>query len=125
MPVKRVQKEALVAATIIFDQSDVDIEQIHPNFPNCYVDVIGLTALDGNPVIPGAGTFTVTVKTDIDGGFKTVGVIAAAEAGGSAGADGAAVGLTFTEMPQAIKIVPAAVTTAVAYRVLIKQKSAQ
>lgn len=125
MAVKRINKEALVAATILFTQADNEIDAPHPNFPNCYIEIIGLTALDGDPVLPTAGTFVVTVKTDPDGGFKTVGTIAAAEAGGSAGADGAAVGLTFTELPEQIKIVPSGVLTAVAYRAVVKQVSSQ
>lgn len=124
MTAKRMSKEAEDDVTITFVQGTETVEP-NPNFPNCYVDVIGLDGLAGSPVIPGAGTFTVWVKTDVDGGFKTVGVIAAAEAAGSAGADGAAVGLTFTELPIEVKIVPAGVTTATHYRAILKQTSSQ
>jgi len=124
MTAKRMSKEDLVANTITFIQGN-EIDEPNPNFPNGYVDIIALDGLEGNPVIPGAGTFTVSVKTDIDGGFKTVGTISAAEAAGSAGSDGDAVGLTFTELPLEVKIIPAGVTTATHYRAIFKQTSSQ
>jgi len=128
MATNRIEKEALVAATITFDQADSAVERPNPSFPNVTVDVIGLTALGGSPVVPGAGTFAVFYKTDVDGGFKdatTNPTLTAAQSGGSAGADGAADSSKFTDLPLEIKVVPAGITTAVAYRVLVKQTSDQ
>lgn len=128
MTVRRVQKEALIAATTIFTQSDIQTESIDPSSPNNFVDVIALSALGGVPVIPTAGTFTITVKTDVNGGFKDIadnGTLAATKTGGSALADGIAEGSSFTGLPIEIKVIPAGVDVAVAYRVLIKQTSAQ
>lgn len=123
MATKRISKEAAIAVTTTFTQQDTGLDQPNPNFPNCYIDVISLNALGGSPVIPAAGTYTVWVKTDIDGGWKTVGVIAASEAAGSAGLDGAAAGLTFVGLPEEFKVVPAGITTATHYRAIIKQVS--
>lgn len=128
MTVRRVQKEALVGATITFDQTGQENEQIDPSSPNNFIDVISLTALGGNPVVPGAGTYEIHVKTDVDGGFKAIsdnGSLAGSKTGGSALADGVAEGASFTGLPIAIKIVPTGITTAVAYRVLVKQTSVQ
>lgn len=128
MTVRRVQKEALIAATITFDQTGSDHEQIDPNSPNNFIDVISLDGLGGSPVIPTTGTFEIHVKTDENGGFKAIsdnGSLAATKTGGSALADGIAEGASFTGLPIAIKIVPAATDVAVAYRVLIKQTSVQ
>lgn len=125
MSLKSFNKEAAVAATIIFNQSGDGRDQPSPAFSITYIDVIALNGLAGSPVIPGAGTFVVWVKTDVDGGWKTVGTIAAAEAAGSAGADGAAVGKSFTGSVLELKIVPAGITTATHYRASIKQLSAQ
>jgi len=128
MTTKRIEKEALVAATIIFDQDGGATDGPNPSFPNCTIDVIGLTALEGVPVIPGAGTFAIFYKTDVDGGFKaatTNPTLTAAQSGGSASADGAAASSKFTDLPIEIKVVPAGITTAVAYRVLVKQTSDQ
>lgn len=128
MTTKRIEKEALVAETITFDQSGGATDGPNPSFPNVTVDVIGLTALGGAPVVPGAGTFAIFYKTDVDGGFKaatTNPTLTAAQSGGSAGADGAADSSKFTDLPLEIKIVPAGITIAVAYRVLVKQTSDQ
>jgi hypothetical protein len=128
MTVRRVQKEALIAATITFDQTGSENERIDPSSPNNFIDVISLTALGGNPVTPGAGTYEIHVKTDVDGGFKAIadnGSLAGSKTGGSASADGVVEGASFTGLPIAVKIVPTGITVAVAYRVLIKQTSAQ
>ena len=128
MTVRRVEKEALIAATITFTQADIQSQLIHPSSPNNFIDVIALDALGGSPVIPTAGTFTISVKTDVDGGFKAVadnGTLAATKTGGSALADGIAEGASFTGLPIEIKVIPSGVDVAVAYRVLIKQTSAQ
>lgn len=128
MTVRRVQKEALVGTTILFNQTDAENEKIDPSSPNNFVDVISLTALGGSPVIPGAGTYEIHVKTDVDGGFKAIsdnGSLAASKTGGSALADGIAEGASFTGLPIEIKIVPTGITVAIAYRVLIKQTSVQ
>lgn len=125
MSLKTLTKEALVAADITFSQSNSELDKPQPAFPITFIDIIGLDALGGDPVIPGAGTFVVTVKTDVDGGFKTVGTITAAEAGGSAGADGAAAGVSFEGSVLEVKIAPDSVTTATHYRAIVKQLSAQ
>ena len=128
MTVRRIQKEALIAATTIFTQSDIQTELIDPSSPNNFIDVIALDALNGSPVIPTAGTFTISVKTDVNGGFKSIsdnGTLAATKTGGSALADGIAEGASFTGLPIEIKIIPSGVDVAVAYRVLVKQTSAQ
>ena len=128
MTVRRVEKEALIGATLTFDQTGAENERIDPSSPNNFIDVISLDGLAGSPVIPGAGTYEIHVKTDIDGGFKAIadnGSLAGGKAGGSALADGIAEGASFTGLPIAIKIVPTGITVAVAYRVLIKQTSAQ
>lgn len=126
MATKRIEKEALVAATITFTQNDGETQSPNPSFRDVTVDVIGLTALNGDPVIPGAGTFAIFYKTDVDGGFKaatTNPTLTAAQSGGSASADGAAESSKFTDLPIEIKIVPTGITTAVAYRVSVKQTS--
>jgi len=128
MTVRRVEKEALIAATITFDQDDVQSQKIDPNSANNFVDVISLDGLDGSPVIPTTGTFEIHVKTDKDGGFKAIsdnGSLAAGKTGGSALTDGISEGASFTGLPLEIKIVPTATDVAVAYRVIIKQVSAQ
>ncbi len=128
MTVHRVEKEALIASTITFTQADSQTELIDPNSPNNFIDVISLDGLGGSPVIPTAGTFEIFLKTDEDGGFKAIadnGSLAAGKTGGSALADGIAEGASFTAMPLEIKIVPTGTDVAVAYRVLIKQTSAQ
>jgi len=128
MTVRRVKKEALIAATVTFTQSDIETEKIDPNSPNNFVDVISLDALGGSPVIPGAGTYEIHVKTDEDGGFKAIsdnGSLAGGKTGGSALVDGVAEGASFTGLPLEIKIVPTGITVAAAYRVSIKQTSTQ
>lgn len=129
MTVRRVEKEALVGATIIFNaETDSEHERIDPSSPNNFIDVISLDGLDGSPAIPGAGTYAITVKTDKDGGFKAIsdnGSLAGSKTGGSALADGIAEGASFTGLPLEIKIIPTGITVAIAYRVLIKQTSVQ
>jgi len=128
MTVRRVNKEALIGATITFDQSGPEGVRIDPNSPNNFIDVIALDGLGGSPVIPTAGTFTISVKTDVDGGLKAIadnGTLAATKTGGSALADGIAEGASFTGLPIEIKVIPSGVDVAVAYRVLVKQTSAQ
>ena len=128
MTVRRIQKEALIAATITFTQADIQSQLIDPSSPNNFIDIIALDGLVGSPVIPTAGTFTILVKTDVDGGFKAIadnGTLAATKTGGSALADGIAEGASFTGLPIEVKIIPSGVDVAVAYRVLIKQTSVQ
>lgn len=128
MTVRRVEKEALIASTITFNQTGSDHEQIDPSSPNNFIDVISLDGLGGSPVIPGAGTYEIHVKTDENGGFKAIsdnGSLAGGKTGGSALADGIAEGASFTGLPIAIKIVPTGITVATAYRVLVKQTNAQ
>lgn len=128
MTVRRVEKEALIAATITFDQTDSVDERIDPSSPNNFIDVISLDGLGGVPVIPTTGSYEIHVKTDENGGFKAIsdnGSLAATKTGGSALADGIAEGSSFTGLPIAIKIVPTSTDVAVAYRVLIKQTSSQ
>jgi len=128
MTVRRIQKEALIAATITFTQSDEPIQKIDANSPNNFIDVISLDGLAGSPVTPAVGTFEIFVKTDVDGGFKAIadnGSLAAGKTGGSGLADGIAEGASFTGLPLEIKIVPTGTDVAVAYRVAIKQTSVQ
>jgi len=128
MSVRRIEKEALIGATITFDQSGDQKERVDPSSPNNFIDVISLDGLGGIPVIPTTGTYEIHVKTDENGGFKAIsdnGSLAATKTGGSALADGIAEGASFTGLPIAIKIVPTTTDVAVAYRVLIKQTSAQ
>jgi len=122
------KKKELIAATIIFVQTDTETERIDPNSPNNFIDVISLDGLNGVPVIPTAGTYEIHVKTDDNGGFKAIsdnGSLAATKTGGSALADGIAEGASFTGLPIEIKIVPTGLDVAIAYRVLIKQASSQ
>jgi len=108
MTVIRSQKEALIAATIIFTQDDIQAEKIDDNSANNFVDIISLDGLEGDPVIPTTGTYEIFVKTDVNGGFKAIsdnGSLAAGKTGGSALADGIAEGASFTGLAQEIKIV--------------------
>lgn len=129
MPMKRVSKEALIGQTIIFDhQTDDETDKIIHSHAMNHIDIISLDGLNGSPVIPTVGTFSIYVKTDEDGGFKSVpdnGLLSATKTGGSLLADGVAVGSNFVGFPLAIKIVPNGVDVAVAYRVSIKQSSVQ
>lgn len=128
MTVRRVEKEALIASTITFDQNDIENERISPNLQINFIDVISLDGLGGSPVIPTTGSFEIHVKTDENGGFKAIadnGSLAATKTGGSALADGIAEGASFKGLPIAIKIVPAGIAVAVAYRVIIKQTNSQ
>jgi len=122
-----ITKEAAVGATIIFDQNDDEIDRIDPNFVHNFVDVISLTA-GGVPVAPAAGTYTVYVQTEADGGFKLIadptgGQIDATKTGGSALANGLQIGASFVGNPNAIRVVPAGVSTAINYRVVVKQNA--
>lgn len=129
MSVNRVQKEALIGATITFDaEADTTPDVINPSSPSNFVDVISLDGLDGAPVIPTVGTYEIHVQTDVDGGFKSIadnGSLAAGKTGGSALVDGIAEGGSFTGLPLKIKIVPTGVDVAVAYRAIVKQVSVQ
>jgi len=120
------EKDDLVANTITFTQADGATDGPNPTLPNVTVDVITLDGVGGAVDPASAGTFTVWYKTDVDGGFKTPAVnpiIEFGEAAGSGGADGAAVGASFVDLPLEIKVVPAGVVGAAAYRVLVKQHS--
>jgi len=124
MATNRIERDDVVANTITFVQTDGAIERPNPALRNVTVDVITLDAVGGAVDPASAGTFTVWYKTDINGGFKTPGtnpVIDFGEAAGSAGADGDAVGAKFTDLPIEIKVVPAGIVGAAAYRVLVKQ----
>lgn len=124
MTTKRIEKDALVAATITFTQADDETESPNPAFQNVSVDVITLDGVGGAVDPASAGTFTVWYKTDISGGWKTPGtnpIIEFGEAAGSGGADGAAKSAQFTDLPLEIKVVPAGLVGAAAYRVLVKQ----
>lgn len=124
MATKRIEKDALVAAAITFNQAGGATDGPDPALPNVTVDVITLDAEGGSVDPATAGTFTVWYKTDANGGFKTPStnpVIDFGEAAGSSGADGAALGASFTALPLEIKVVPLGVVGAAAYRVLVKQ----
>ena len=120
------EKDDLVANTIIFTQADGATDGPNPTLPNVTVDIITLDGVGGAVDPASAGTFTVWYKTDADGGFKTPAVnpvIAFGEASGSDGSDGDAVGASFVDLPLEIKVVPSGIVGAAAYRVLIKQFS--
>lgn len=127
MAVKRVFKEALIGASILFVNSDKEneFESISPSFPFNSIDIISLD-VSGNPVTPTTGFYQILVKTDVNGGFKTLssnGQLDATLTGGSLLVDGEAFSIDFIGLPIEIKIVPVGVDVAVSYRVLIKQAS--
>lgn len=129
MAVKRVSKEALIGATLLFNaETDIESESISPNYAYNIIDIISLDGLKGSPVTPTAGTFEIFVRTDIDGGFKRLcerTSFISKFTGGSSMADGMAVDAKFIGYPLEFKIVPTGVNVAVAYRVSIKQSSVQ
>lgn len=129
MAVKRVSKEALIGATILFNaETDIESESISPNYAYNIIDIISLDGLKGSPVTPTAGTFEIFVRTDIGGGFKRLCERSSFQAklsGGSSMADGMAVDAKFIGYPLEFKIAPTGVNVAVAYRVSIKQSSVQ
>lgn len=129
MAVKRVKKEALVSQTILFTaETDAEFEAISPSYGYNLIDIISLDGLNGSPVIPTTGSYNVFARTDKDGGFKLLtdnGSLDATKTGGSALADGVAVGASFIDFPLEFKIVPTGVDVAVAYRVHIRQSSVQ
>ena len=89
------------------------------------IHVIALDAVDGSPVLPTTGTFTVYMQLVKDGNFLAVndlnGVITGPQSGGSAAADGGGAYILTQSVPQAIKIVPESLDVATHYRVTIKQ----
>lgn len=118
------QKDALVASTITFTQADDSVDAPNPTMHNVTIDVITLDGVNGIVDPASAGTFTVWYKTDINGGWKTPAVnpiIEFGESAGSSGADGVAKSAGFTDLALEIKVVPAGIVGAAAYRVLIKQ----
>ena len=125
MTVKRATKEALIGSSIIFTTTDAEfIERVHPNTAHNFVDVVSLDGLGGNPVIPTAGDYLITVKTNDRGGFKAIqdnGTLSAALTGGSALADGVAEGASFDQSPLEIKVTPIGVDVAAAFAVYITQ----
>lgn len=126
MATNRIEKDALVANTITFTPADGAVDSPNPTMPNVTVDVITLDGLGGAVDPASAGTFTVWYKTDVNGGFKTPStnpIIEFGEAAGSSGADGAALSASFVDLPLEIKVVPAGIVGAAAYRVLVKQYS--
>lgn len=87
------------------------------------VHVIGRDA-NGDPVVPGAGTFTVTVQTAKNGAFYALsdgGTLDATLCGGSATPSGTGEFATFNGVPLQVKVVPAGITTAVNYSVEVIQ----
>lgn len=129
MSVKRVKKEALATETIIFVNSDKEneFESISPSFAYNFIDIVSLDGIAGDPCAAGQGQYQVFVKTDLDGGFKTIAggnIIKAIDTGGDTLADGETQGLVFIGTPLEIKIVPSGVDCA-AYKVHITQLSDQ
>lgn len=121
---KTIFKEAAVAATITFDQADNEIELVSPHHIKTFIDIISLNGLGGSPVVPGAGSYTIRVRTEKDGGWKTVadnGTIAATATGGSALADGVQLGASYLGSIVGVKVVPTGITAATHYRVVVKQ----
>jgi len=120
MAIRRITKTALVAETITLDIDDtVTADAIKVNGSRTEVHVIGRDA-DNNPVVPGAGTFTVTAQTAQDGAFYEVsddGTLTASLCGGSANATGVGMFATFRGAPLKIRVVPAGITTAISYSV--------
>ena len=124
MSMIRLSKSALINQSISFTASD----GVNPHYMANFIDIISLDGVDGSPVIPTIGAFEIYAKTDIDGGFKKLpnrGSLDATKTGGSALADGLAVGATFEGFPLEFKIVPVDVDVAAAYVVHIKQASNQ
>ena len=83
------------------------------------IHVIGRD-VNGDPVEPGAGTFTVTAQTAKDGNFYAItdgGTLDATKCGGSATAAGTGEFASFRGVPIQIKVVPAGITTAISYSV--------
>jgi len=79
---------------------------------------------NGDPTVPGAGTFTLTAQTNTDGAFYAIsdgGTLDATLCGGSATPDGTGVYASFRGVPTKIKIVPTAVTGAITYSAEIIQ----
>ncbi len=122
---KIVKKQALIGEEIeLFANSGEQIERVDSNYPVNYVDIISLDGLDGEPVTPTAGTFSIYVKTSDSGGYKALsdnGELSADLTGGSSLVDGVAEGASFYGNPFGIKIVPVGVDVAAAYEVIIKQ----
>ncbi len=125
MTTKRKTKQALVGAEVLFTSDDVEaITRIDPNLVRNFVDIISLDGLDGSPVTPSSGDYNIFVKTDAEGGFKSLsdnGTLSALLTGGNTLADGVEEGASFAANPLEIKVVPATIAGAVAYRVTITQ----
>ncbi len=124
MSTKRIEKQALVAATIIFNQADSEPDSPNPSAINNFIDIVTLDGVDGSPVVAGAGTFNIFYKTDVNGGFKTPATnptLTAAQTSGSAGADGVADTCEFRDVPLEIKIVPVGITVAASDQVHVSQ----
>ena len=69
MATNRIEKDALVAATITFTQSDDVIDAPIPTMQNASIDVITLDAVGGVVDPASAGTFRVWYKTDNKGAW--------------------------------------------------------
>ena len=119
---RNIELTGLVGNEVIFTDGS-GINQLDPNLPHNFVDIVSLDA-QGEPVTPGAGTYTITVQDFREGGFKTVadgGTVTAAETGGTTLVDGVQCSASFRANPLSVKVVPAGVTVAVSYRVSIRQ----
>ena len=120
-----IEKEALIGATITFDaDADSEHQKVRPELPHVFVDVISLDGVGGSPVTPTVGTYNIFYRDTKNGGFKTIadnGALDATKTGGSGLADGLAIGASFSGNPLGIKVVPAGVDVAAAYRVSIRQ----
>jgi hypothetical protein len=129
MTTKRISKQALVTDELIFDNQDDDEKQaISPSYMSSHIDIISLDGIDGQPVIPTAGSYRIYAQTDEEGAYKSIdknNIVNAKLTGGELNPDGVAQGSYFIGLPLKIKVVPSGIVGAAAYRVNIKQNSQQ
>ena len=108
---------------IIFDVESGP-EGLVPDHPHCFIDVVSLDAIDGNPVQPGAGNYLIYIESAPNAGFQSIsdnGTLDATKTGGGTTTDGTVLGASFNGPVNRIKIKVSGVTTATHARVIVTQ----
>lgn len=100
-------------------------DKLVANIPHNFLDFVSLDGAGGDPVVPGAGTYTIFIERVPNGGFQSIsdgGTIDATKTGGPATTDGTVLGGSFGSPINRIKMVAAGVTVATHVRMTIQQQ---
>ena len=128
MTMNRIDKTGALVATngeVIFYSNETDerTDRLNPSLSANFVEIVSQD-IDGNAVIPTAGSYEIYVQQVITGNFRAIadeGTVDATLTGGEAMADGTGVSSSFVGNPIAVKVKAIGVDVAAQFYAVITQ----